>query len=163
MKAQLTSKDIKELKHACRPGIILAIVLTFLGIISSAVYYVNNADDNNNPLLNSEFIGIMVLLIFTSFLLGFALTRKFFADIKNGEKEILEKTIQKKHFFVDYEAGSGSMAFWQKMKAFDSYNFIIEGVKYQVTRELYEQLNEGDKVFFHQAPISEELLKIDIK
>jgi hypothetical protein len=49
------------------------------------------------------------------------------------------------------------------MKAFESYNLVIEGKKYNVEKELFEKTEEDGTVFFHIAPVSDELLKIDLK
>jgi len=106
---------------------------------------------------------VIGLLIFTPTILGFSMIRKYLIDINSGEKELIEKKVQKKLFFIDHEPGSGSLIIGQKMKAFESYNLVIEGKRYNVEKELFEKTEEDGIVFFHIAPVSDELLKIDLK
>lgn len=46
------------------------------------------------------------------------------------------------------------------MKASDSYKLLIEGQKYTVEKELFENVEEGSKVIFYIGPKSEHVLKI---
>jgi hypothetical protein len=162
MKANLTQEDIKELKYSCRPGILIATALFAIGLLGLLVKYLTDHNDQNIiPFYESKIFIIFGLLIFTSFLLGFSLTRKFFVDIRNGEKLLEKKVIQKKLIYVYHEPGSGNLLTGKKMKSVDSYNLIIDDLRYNVNKELFDKVVEGGTVYFHIAPISQELLQID--
>jgi ABC-type transport system involved in multi-copper enzyme maturation permease subunit len=160
MKEKLTAEDIRLLKYSCRPGI-----LTALGffVILLFILFASYLNDESIIANRKELIVVIGLLIFTPIILGFSMIRKYLIDINSGEKELIEKKVQKKLFYIDYEPGSGSLFIGQKMKAFESYNLVIEGKKYNVEKELFEKTEEDGTVFFHIAPVSDELLKIDLK
>ena len=160
MKEKITEEDIRLLKYSCRPGIIFALGIFVLLLL---LLLLNLFGYNSIVSIKKDFFIVIGLLILIPTILGFSMTRKYLIDINNGEKELIKKKVQKKLNYTDYEPGSGSLFIGQKMKAFESYNLIIEGQRYNVEKELFEKTIEDGYVFFHIAPISGELLKIDVK
>jgi len=153
MKAKLTESDIKKLKYELRSGFVFALLFFFLAAVVSLLFILDKKYD-------TALYIISVSLLFAGFVY-YLTNRKVIFDISNKEKLLSIKTIEKKVSKTDWEVGSGSIASFQEMKAFDLYNFFIEGVRYTVEKDLYEQCDAGDKLVFHIAPKSEHLLKIE--
>ncbi len=153
MKAKLTEEDIKKLKYELRPGLIFSLFFAVFGIAGTILYLA----DNN---LNSAALVFTGTMAFCG-IVYFFINHKKLTDLSNKEKILEIKTVEKKSSRLDWEAGSGMPA--GAMKAFDLYNFIIDGVQYKVEKELYEKCHAGDKLIFHIAPKSEYILKIEKK
>ncbi len=153
MKAKLTESDIKNLKYEMRPGLIFSLFFSVFGIAGTILYYANNE-------IMPAALVFSGTILFCG-MLYFLINRNKLADIGNKEKLLEIKIIDKKISKTDWEVGNGSVADYQEMKAFDLYNFIIDGVKYTVEKELYESCNAGDKIVFHTAPKSGHILKIE--
>jgi hypothetical protein len=162
MLTDLSPDDIKKIKYAGRTGILITTGFFILGL-TGLLYKITGGNSNKDflPLKHTEILELSGLLLFTSLLFLIVLNRKYFLDLRNGKKEVIRKTVQKKLLYKDHEPGSGSLWIRQKMKSFDSYNIIIDDQRYNVTKELYDRLEENGFVFFHIAPASQEILKID--
>lgn len=107
------------------------------------------------------FVAIVIILVIAS-LLGLLFIRKYWLDIKNKEKDVISFNIQKKECKVDYEAGSASLWYTQKMKANNHYLLTIDDNVHDVNKEMFNRANVGDEVNIHTAPISEYLLAIEL-
>ncbi len=153
MKAKLTKEDIKNLKYELRSGLLFSLFFAVFGIAGTIFYY--SYGDINYAVYT--FVGTLVFCVSIYYIIN----RKKLADISNKEKILEIKTIDKKNSRTDWEVGSGSVAHYQKMKAFDLYHFFIEGIQYTVSKELYEECNSGEKTVFHIAPKSGHILKIE--
>ena len=156
MKTQLTKGDIKELMYSCRIGIIIPLLIFLIGgivLIAMSLQGVLIRTQNLNLIIGLLFI----LCTFVSYLI----IRKLLADILNGEKILILKKVIGKEYKLDFEPGSG--LFFSKMRPVDIWYLIIDNIRYPVDKKLFESLNEGDEVYLHFAPLSQELLNIEKK
>lgn len=121
----------------------------------------------NNIELNNEHIALVLIVMFCiSLFINFKMNRKYRIDIRNNEKILIPKTIQRKESKTDYEAGSGHITplpHNNPMKGFTRFSLIIENTRFRVDKELFESCKDGDEVFFHVAPKSNFRLSIQLK
>ncbi|NPD47649.1 MULTISPECIES: hypothetical protein [unclassified Lentimicrobium] len=164
MKRQLSSKDIKDLKYQCRMGYIIPFFFFMIG--SFLVLAILDFFLLDTPLKN-EFMALTLIAMFAiSILINYQMNRKYLIDIRNNEKVLIPKTIQRKESKTDYEAGSGNRSTLphnNPMKSFIHYSLIIENTRFRVDKELFESCKDGDEVFFHMAPKSNFRLSIQLK
>jgi len=90
------------------------------------------------------------------------MVKKYVKDIRNGEKELVIKTIKRKESNVNYEAGSGAVI-GMKMRAFDTYRIVVDNNRHDIDKKMYEECSEGDEVVFYVGPISRKVLGIEVK
>ncbi len=156
-KQRLTEKDKKELRYQCRAGIVMIFLIPpALFVLLTLLFSFLSPDPSV-----VEYSLIVVISIGIGLLIGYKMTNKYFKDIKNDEKELYIKTIDKKEKKIDFEAGSGKAGCLLKdMDAFTSYSFIIENTVYKVDKTLFDQCEEGGQVIFVIAPISQ--FRLDI-
>ncbi len=161
MRKKLNERDIKDLRSQCRIGYVIPFMIFILGtFISGAIYELNFNLKSDG--LNTKIILLIALgFIIISFFVSYKMNWKYLLDIRNNEKEIELKTIQKKEYKRDYEAGSGSLG--QEMNGYDSFSIVVENYRYRVDKDIFINSNEGDEVFFYYAPISEYLINIELK
>ncbi len=166
MRKTLSEKDIKDLRYQCRMGYILPSFLFIIGSVAGIViaeYLFNNGSDSlNMKNVITVIMGFGLLAIFTSY----KMIGKYISDIRNNEKILETKIIQKKESKKDYEAGSGNITTLphnNPMKEFIRYDLIIENTKYRIDKELFEKCADGDEVYFHIAPRSKYRLGIELK
>ena len=67
------------------------------------------------------------------------------------------KIVNSKLHTTEHESGVA------RMRALDVYFLLIDEFRYPVEKELYESVSEGDEVYFHIAPKSNELIRITLK
>jgi len=160
MKRKLTFQDRKKLKASARVGFIISFLFFLLSLVPWIIAIIKN-DEGDLKYLTPVGILISVIILWLA-------NRKFWSDLRTGEKDVLIQTIDKKTAQKDFEAGSSvgistngkKSAFYKEMNAFTNYAIIVENVKYRVEKELWERVEEKDKVEFHFAPNSRELLAI---
>lgn len=76
--------------------------------------------------------------------------------------------MERKESKEDFEAGSSvgystngkKHAFYSGMSSHMEYYIIVDNARYRIDKEMWEQVNENDKIEFHFAPRSKELLAI---
>ena len=166
MRTPLSAQDIKDLKYQCRMGYVIPFFFFVLGsfLVSAVVDYIFNPDSvslNNNHMF--LVIGGMFIL---SVFMNFKMNGKYISDIRNNEKILEPKLIQRKESKNDAEAGSGNMTTLphnNPMKEFKRYDLIIENTRYRIDKDLYENCVNGAEVYFHIAPKSKFRLKIELK
>ncbi|RXQ91016.1 hypothetical protein EO244_13005 [Ancylomarina salipaludis] len=165
MRKRLTEKEIKDLKYQCRMGYVIPAMILIIGSASSMLFLLKDINAgfvfNENKLL----IIVSVIALF-SFLVGYGMNWKYYRDIRNKEKVIEIKRIQKIESRIDHEAGSGNMTtlpHFNEMKEFMRYDFIVENTRYRISSELFETCTEGEDVMFLYAPVSRYLLGIEKK
>ena len=114
------------------------------------------------------YIGLTAISIAISFLIN----RKYFKDLKNGDKIIKTEKVYKKENRTSYEAGSGTLhipilrylspKLWtQEMKAHFLVYLIINNYRYKVDKTLFDNVKEGDYVKMHYSTYSNTLLRIE--
>lgn len=150
---KLSQSDLQALKYQCRPGILFPAFILILGVAYLLIY--NYVSANQLAVfINAGNIYVFLALLAVAGLIAYLIMRKYLLDIRNGEKIIEFKQLTKKETVLSHEAGSGSVAVWQKMKDLNLYNLIIEGKRYKVSKQLFDVCHEGDFVEFHIAPRS---------
>jgi amino acid permease len=151
MRSPLTKNDIKELRYQCRMGYILPIILFIFGS-----FFVSAIALNLTTKMESKTSEITVIVVsgfaLLSLFVNYKMNGKYVSDIRNKEKLIETKIIQKKETKRDYEAGSGTLYVGQEMKGFDSFSIVVENYRYRVDKDLFENCFEGDEILFNYAP-----------
>ena len=166
-----TNEEIKDIKYAKRYGYIFSSAFMFFGIILLLVDYALNGKIN---LFDIRTMTTILLTIVISYLILFAINRKINKDLKLEKKLIETKTVQKKENTQDYEVGSGSLyipilgdlfpELWgQKMKSFKVLRLTIDGEKYSVAKEIFDNVEEGDSIELHWSYYGEIFLGIRLK
>ena len=160
MKRKLTAKDRKQLKTATRMGYVFG---AFVLIPVAGVFITSELGIIAN-------IPIYLLLAgsILAFLITWLINRKYWADLRNSEKEIIKKKVGKKESKKEYEAGSSvglsvtgkKSPFYHEMASYMEYSIIVDHVRYRIEKEIWDVLQENDEVEFHYAPKSKDLLDI---
>ena len=165
IKMELTIDNRKKLKHEKRIGYVFAVLIIAFGALLNVAYIVSNREkDLWLPLLIAS--GIIGL----SYLVAFFMNRNINKDLRTGIKEARVEKIEKKIHKVDYEAGSGVLyipilgdlfpKLWKpKMNKYSKYFFIVKGVEYDVEKELFDNVIEGDTIEIHYSKYSDILLE----
>lgn len=166
MRKTLSDLDIKKLRYQCRMGYVIPFFFFAIGsvLVSATVNFVLNQDSDS--LNNNHLFLVLGFMFILSIFINFKMNGKYISDIRNNEKIIETKTIQRKESKIDTEAGSGNMTplpHNNPMKEFVRYDLIIENTRYKIDKELFENCANGDKVYFHIAPKSNFRLKIELK
>lgn len=159
MRQPLTEKDIKELKYQSRMGYLLP----GLFFIISTIFIIGGMLTQKIELNSSLLVILIAAIIIISFSISYLINRKYFMDIRTGEKEGELKTIQLKEKINDFEAGSGKLYIGQEMKGFTRYNIVVENTRFQIDEEFYNNCNAGDEVVFYFASQSRYLIEIVLK
>ncbi len=167
MREELTKDDIKELKNSCKPGVIVPLLFFIIGsslIMFFEYFNLPYVELPYNITIWQLIIASLFLYLGICFMISYALIRKYVLDIKNGEKEIVIKTIMMKENRTDYEAGSGAVGhLGTEMASYKNYAIIVDNTRYNIDEDFYNSVNNGDEVCFHYAPKSGDLLRIDLK
>lgn len=166
---KFTDKDYKEIRYEMRMGYIFSTFILAFGGLFNLVYIVVNTD--NNWLLLCL---IDVLIVGFSIGLYFLVNRKLIRDLKDGTKVIrLEKVLNKERQ-TSYEAGSGKLhipilgdifpKLWgQEMKPKEKFSFIINGFRYEVNEDVFQNVKESETVEMHFSNHSGTLLGIYVR
>lgn len=158
---RLTDSDIKALRYECRPGVFIALAIALLGSFFTIMHHVLGGDEFNHETINS-IKTVIFIIVFMSIIFGYLLVKRYIQDIRNGEKEIVLRTIKRKESNVDYEAGSGALV-GMKMNAYDTYRIVVGDNRYDIDRNMYYKCKQGDEVLFYVGPISRKVLAIELK
>lgn len=156
---KLAPEDIKQLKHHCRGGYGMAIGIVFLGSLGFLYFIKFNTMDAAHQKTGYLAFACVFLI---AFIFKYMMNHKFRADIKNGIKTIDTKTILQKKHQIAFETQSGFRFARQKMKAVDKYELIFDESSIFVSKELFDKATEGGKTIIHTAPLSEEILNIEM-
>jgi hypothetical protein len=163
----LTELDRKEIKNMTRFGFVLPTMIALLaGILN--VYFLLDTKISFNPqiLFIIDFIVILLCII-----ISYRMNHKHFKDLRNGVKRIELAKVRSKQNKTSYDAGSGTLhipvlgdllpKLWsQKSEPNYLVYFIIDNSRYEVNKELYNNVNEGDAVEMHYSMFGNTLLKI---
>ena len=166
---KLATEDVKTIKYEKRLGYLFALFLFALGGIANLFYLVTTEkrDMSSLMLVNLLIVGLCVAI-------PYAMNYKYCKDIKLGSKIVKFGVVQKKEESVSYEAGSGNLyipilgdlfpkAWGQQMKANKKYGLYIDDYKYDVCREIYDGVSEGDEIEMHYTAYSEMFLGFNTK
>ncbi|MEI6765537.1 MAG: hypothetical protein WCM76_07835 [Bacteroidota bacterium] len=166
----LSKTDIKQIKYELRPGIIFSIIVLFFGGLFNVLFF--TSENYNSRIL---FIVVAdVVIMCSSLLVFYAMNRKYIKDLRAGTKQSKTGTVENKEEEISYEAGSGNLhipilgdifpKIWgQKMKENTKFFLIISNRKYEVEKEFYDKVNNGDLLEIYFSEYSEILLGLEMK
>lgn len=157
----LTETDKKNLRNQCKMRMSLSLLVFVLTTIIGVTIYELFFDLNSNG-LNIKMAGLIVVGTFSiMLLLSFLMCYKYYQDLQFNEKVQVIKTLMSKSQNDIYHASairSGiSKAYTEK------FEFVVDDIKLDVDKELFELCAEGDQLIFNYAPKSEYLLSIERK
>ncbi|WP_133250001.1 hypothetical protein [Marinifilum breve] len=163
----LTDTDIKEIKYMTRAGYIIPTLFLAFAALESIYLVLGEGVDPSTI----TFILINASVVTCLIIISYLINRKYFKDLKSGEKKIEIHTVQKKEDRTSYEAGSGTLhipilgdlfpKLWsQEMKKNYLMYLIIKNTRFEVSKELYDQVNIGESVQMHYSRYSNILLSI---
>ena len=163
MRKLLSEQDIKDIKYQCRMGYVIPLFLFLIGtFIAGSVYELEFNTEVSGISITALLINIFSFLLIASFV-SYRINRRYYADIKNNEKDVLIKTIQKLEAGKSYEAGSGTMYFGQKMKSSDQFSVIVDNYRYKIDKELFDNCRKGGEILFNYTRESRFLLGLELK
>jgi len=165
-----TTEEIQIIKHEKRYGIVLSVFVFLLGLLAIFIYSTS---------IDIEFwsfknITHILILVFACILITKLININLNNDLRNEEKTIEIKTIDKKEIMTVYEAGSGTInapvlgslypKIWRlKMKSHEEFKLKIDKVLYDVDVDFFNEVNEGDIIEIHTTKRSKKLLGLKLK
>jgi len=155
----LTKTDRKNLRDQCKMGLILSLLVFVLATVIGVTIYELSFDTNPNG-LNLKVAGLITIgTLCSSVLLNFLICNKYYRDLQFNEKVQVIKTLMNKSKSTIYHASAlGSNV----SKAYtEKFEFVVDGIIFNVDKELFEHCDEGDQLIFNYAPKSEYLLSIE--
>lgn len=156
----LTKTDRQDLRNQCKMGLGLSILVFVLTTIVVMIVYKSYFDLNPNALNTKMVISISIGTLIFSIILNFLINRKYYQDLQFNEKIQVTKTLMSKCKTTDYIASSGK----NMTKAYiEKFEFVVDDIKFNVDKELFECCTEGDKLIFNYALKSQYLLSIEKK
>ena len=164
---ELTKKNIKTLKYEKRISFVFSGLVIAFGALLNLVYIVSNEEKSWLFLLLID-LGIIGL----SYFIVFFMNRKINKDLRAGTKDVKIEKIERKKHEIDYEVGSSALfipilgnlfpKLWgQKMKEYSKYTLVVKGVGFDVEKELFDSVVEGDLIEVHSSKYSEILLEFN--
>jgi len=161
MRKSLTLKDIKELRYQSRSGYIISAIFFMIGTLISILIYVVNHRTEEVGVDTSIILAITSVFASLALIMCYMINRNYISDIRNNEKEIEVKIIERKMLKGDLEGGSETIG--GEIKAVCVYSIVVEGYKYMVEEDFYDKCKEGGEVLFNYAPISRHLISMDLE
>jgi len=166
---KLSTEDVKTIKYEKRLGYVFSAALLVLGGIANLYYLITNENKEINTLLLMDLmvVGLCVLI-------PYAINYKYSRDVKLGTKTIKTVVVQTKEESIDYEAGSGNLyipvlgalfpkVWGQEMRQVTKYSLNIDDYKYDVTKDIYDGVSEGDEIEMHYTTYSDIFLGLKVK
>jgi len=155
---ELTKQDIKILKHEKRLGFVFAGAILTFGLIFNIIF-IATPNYEKDRLLLLLFIDLPIIVL--SYLTAFLMNRNINKDLRERIKIITTGKIERREHQIDYEPGSAMPApGMREMKAYSKYILILKGIEYDVEKELFEDVKEGDTVEIHNSKYSDILLGV---
>jgi hypothetical protein len=137
----------KVLKRSYLTGLTICCMATLLFVILMLVL-ANK--------ISIEYILILISLDFLILLITRLTTKNLRLDITNGLKELREYQIINKISFFDDEPGLGGGPIMR-------YHLITKLKKFSVDMEFFEKANINDWIIDHEAPLTKEPLRLELK
>ncbi|QIA06632.1 hypothetical protein [Draconibacterium halophilum] len=138
-------------------SLLVFVLSTIIGVVIYEIFF-----DLNPNGLNIKMAGLIVVGTFSiSLLLSFLMCYKYYQDLQFNEKVQVIKTLRNKSKSTIYHASAlGSNI----SKAYnEKFEFVVDDIKLDVDKELFEHCAEGDQLILNYAPKSEYLLSIEKK
>ncbi len=157
---RMNDADIKEIKIACRAGIIIPANLFLLSFLIASALFI----DNGFTLSFSLIFSLLTTLIISGFV-SFLINRNYYRDIRDQEKDESFSIVQKKQHKKDFEAGSGVITKFlaKPMREFIRYDIIVDNTIYRVDEKFYNECAEGDRIILYFARHSRYHLGFELK
>ena len=160
MKRKLTNEDRRKLKYSTRTGYIFGVLIL---IPSISVYFISELNMVEN-IPDYLFPCGLLLCLLTIWLVN----RKWWIDLRNNEKIVIQKKIVRKESKKEYAAGSSfgvsitgkDSPVYKSQNSYIDYSIIVDNTRYKIDKGIWDQVNENDKVEFHFAKKSNYLLSI---
>ncbi len=164
MRRGLTKADKKNLRNQCRMGLSLSLLIfvltSFIGVMIYELFFDLNPNGLNIKVMSLFLIGALIF----SILLNFLINHKYYRDFQFNEKIQITKTLIRKSKSTDYIAslrGASSRGNAMSKAYIERFEFIVDGIAFDVDKELFESCAEGDKLIFNYALRSQYLLSIE--
>ncbi|PKP19940.1 MAG: hypothetical protein CVU05_10210 [Bacteroidetes bacterium HGW-Bacteroidetes-21] len=165
MTRELTDKDRKVLKYEKRIGYVFSGLIICFGGLFNLLYFVLNETGQNYLMVSLIDLGILLLAYFVCNRINLKVNR----DLKDNLKELLKRKVDKTIEEKSYEAGSGALyipilgdlfpKLWgQKMRETRKYYVFTSDTKYEVDKDVYDELKKGTDFYIHFAKHSETAL-----
>ena len=163
MKRRLTKQDIKKLKYSTRTGYVFGLFV-FLPVIGFYIFSVVDQSEN-------RYDSVLAVGLLISILIVWLVNRKYWIDLRNQEKDIVIKMVDKKETKEEFLGGSSTGIsvsgkkghFYTGMRSRMEYSFIIDYVRHRVDKDVWDNVKENEEVEFHVAMKSQQLLSIKAK
>jgi hypothetical protein len=164
---KLTSEDVTALRYERRFGYLFPVLLLALAVLLNAFNFIVKAVPDVRVVI---FVNVAVLLL--CLLIHYKINHKLNLDLREGIKVGKKAKVQDKECNISYEAGSGAMhipvlgnifpKLWgQEMRDSSCFYLILNSTRYEVSRELFEEVNVGDEVRIYYAQHSNSRLGIE--
>lgn len=155
----LTKNDKKNLRNQCKMGLSLSLLVFVFATIIGVMIYELAIDSDPNGLNIKMAVLIAIGAFFISVLLNLMIGYKYYRDLQFNEKVQVVKTLMSKSNTDVYHASAPRSGI---SKAYnEKFEFVVDDVKFDVDKELFERCAEGDQLIFNYAPKSEFLLSIE--
>jgi len=136
MSERLNFRDRRVVRSFMRPGLIVGLVIMIGAICAS--YFISYLNSENEELANI----IMICGVLLGVILLWIMNKKYIKDLSKGIKHVEVGSVEKK-----YNVG-------------EKYTFVINGVEYDVDKDIFDSATEGDKVEVHYSFKSRILLEV---
>ncbi|MCE4563897.1 hypothetical protein INQ51_06200 [Maribellus sp. CM-23] len=155
----LSKTDRKVLRNQYINVLGLCVLVFVLATVIGVTIYELFFDLNPDALHTKMMIYISVGTLILSIMLYFLISHKYYRDLQFNEKIQLTKTLMGKYKTADYAAPvrGNSMSKTYTVR----FEFLVDDIKFNVDKELFERCTEGDKLIFNYALKSHYLLSIE--
>ena len=165
----LTEHDRKIIRFESRIGYIFFALVLMSGVFLNLFVAVSSEFVMDYNTLFWVSAGIVVL----GFLILYLVNRKYYADLRDGEKVVRKEQVQSKYTEKPYGAGRvatpnpGLRGLFSKLRGQEMgepliHYLNINGCRHEVEKELYDRIKAGDFVNIYFSKHSETWLEISI-
>lgn len=165
---RLTTSDKQEIKQMTRIGFVIPVMILVVAGILNLYFLVEDIFIGNLQYILFIDLGLVFICAF----IFYRMNNKHYKDLNNGLKKILLSEVIAKEDKTSYEAGSGTLyipilgsifpKLWsQKAKPEHLLYLIIDKHRYRVDKDLYNKINNGEKVEMHYSLVGNTLLSIE--
>ena len=158
MEQELNDYDITLLKKEKRVGYTFLLIFIGLGFVPTVFFFFSDV---------KSLLLLSVSLFCLGYFICFLINRKINKDLKNNAKTVIVRKLEQKITEKAYEAGSANINFanWLflfpsqlKMRESIKYILIVNGFRYEVSKEIFDIYSPGDPVCIFFAKNSYTLL-----
>lgn len=165
MTRELIDKDRKILKYERRIGFVFSGLILCFGGFFNLFYFMLNKSEHDYLMISLIDLGVLILAYFVCKRINLKVNR----DLKDNTKELFKKKVEKKMEEKSYEAGSGTLyapilgelfpKLWgQKMREATKYYVFSSDSRYEVDKDVYNDLKKDTDFYVHFAKNSETVL-----